>query len=86
MKRYTKTERCSRVARGPRELNRRKAGRKNYIDVRASTALRSPWEDPLRTLISYRTITMAQTPGSGYENSGLSDATQSTYNEARWCA
>ena len=43
--------------------------------VRASAALRSPREDPLRTLISYRKITMVQTLGSGHENLGLSDAT-----------
>ena len=32
MKRYTKAERCSRVARGPREPNRRGTGRKSYDD------------------------------------------------------
>ena len=76
MKRYTKTERCSRVARGPQEPNRRKAGRKSYDGVRASAALRSPREDPLRTLISYGQATMIQALGSEHENSELSDATR----------
>ena len=35
-KRYTKAERCSRAARGPREPIRRRAGRKSYGDVQAS--------------------------------------------------
>ena len=67
-----KTERCSRY--GKRDLESQtgeKSGRKNYGDVLASTALRSPREDPLRTLISYSKIIMVQTPGSGHENPGL---------------
>ena len=71
---------------GPREPNRRKAGRKNYGDVRASAALRSPREDPLRTLISYSKITMVQTLRSGHENLGLSDATREYIYKAKWRA
>ena len=71
-----KAERCSRATRGTSRAKQEKSWRKNYGNVRASAALRSPREDPLRTLISYRKITMVQTPGSRHENSGLSDATR----------
>jgi len=43
--------------------------------IQTSAAVWSSRKDPLCTLISYRKITMVQTPGSGHENSGLSDAT-----------
>jgi len=35
----TKDERCARVARGPREPNKRGTGRKSYGNVQASAAL-----------------------------------------------
>jgi len=71
----TKAERCSRVARGPREPNRRGTGRKNHGEVQASAAFQSSRKDPLRTLISYNKATMVWPLGSEHDNSGLSDAT-----------
>jgi len=75
IKRYAKAERCSQVARGPREPNRRGTGRKSYGDVQASAALRSSWKDLLRTRISYNKATKVRSIGYGHENPGLSDAT-----------
>ena len=53
----------------------RGTGRKSYGDVQASATPWSPRKDPLRTLIGYNKVTMVQALESGYENSGLSDAT-----------
>ena len=61
---------------GPRELSRRKARRKSYDDAQASATLGPPREDPLRTLSIYSPATKVQTPRSGHENPGLSDATR----------
>ena len=44
------------TARGTSGAKQGKSGRKNYCGVRATAALQSPWEDPLRTLISYSKI------------------------------
>ena len=38
------------------------------------------------TLIRYSKATRVQTPGSGHEDPGLSDATRSTYDKAKWRA
>ena len=71
----TKAERCSRAARGASRAKQERNREEELGDVQTSAAFRSPWKDPLRTLISYSKATKVRALGSGHENTGLSDAT-----------